>query len=192
MKRVICLTVSVLMLMVLFSGSVMAKKPKDPAWQKVKKVKLFNSVKVFDDPRTATGPIGAKRYFVELVQFRQALEEAGIKETVTMDLVSRGRSKLATLGTYEPKIVGEKSDWSSIPKAVKVEIANSKAMSRTASGSSMSGDSFEQGADSATSGSGENEQDRRFLLPDQGYILFKNAKKKVKARVKVKFMYVSK
>ncbi|MCP4215397.1 MAG: hypothetical protein GY765_12115 [bacterium] len=196
MKKTMSLAVAAFMVMVLFSTPALAKKAKDPAWKSIKKIKLFDAVKVYDDPATVSAPMRTKRYVIELSQFRTALEEAGIKETVILDLTNKGRQKMATLGTYEPKIGINNVLFASIPPAVKISISNNTRIRRSADRSGMSkeeelGGDAPEGAASIP-GNDENEQDRRFLLPEQGYILFKNAKKKVMARVKVKFLYLSK
>jgi hypothetical protein len=151
------------------------KSPANKGWKKLKALKLIPNMKLFKD-KVRKKKIRYERAFVlQMAPIRQALEQSGVNETVTIEV--RQRSKLLErLGTYEPVLKDEDdrqvASYESIPNGFRTFV-------------NLAGINLDPTDPQA------KDPDSTFA---QGHLLqlwFKNKKGKVKARLKVSFVFIN-
>lgn len=155
------------------------------AWKKLKKVKKLIDIKYYmddaDDKVEILERESDRMYCVEMGRIRKALEDAGIKETVIIEIRTLS-SLVDRLGTYTPKV--EEKDgkttvsFESIPDTVKIHTNLNQYDKRLEVQKKDKGYAY-------------NEPVRTYRAKTLR-LVFKNAKGKIKVRLLAKFLYLQK
>jgi hypothetical protein len=73
-------------------------------WEQLKKIKTLPDLKIYDSP-SSSAPV--KPFRIDMKDIRNAIEKAGIQETIKIDLYSKKQKLLARLGKYKPVLEKE-------------------------------------------------------------------------------------
>lgn len=176
MKRITAFFLLIILL-IAFQGleAKKSKKSGNKSWKTLKALKVIPNIKLFKDKIKKVKARYERAYILDMTPIRQALENSGVSETVTIEV--RYRNKLVErLGTYEPEI----KEGESGPSVSFESIAKGFRMFTNLANVSMDiGDAQTQDPNSTYA---------------PGHLLqlwFKNAKGKVKARLKASFVFIN-
>lgn len=148
--------------------------PNSDGFKKLKKIRKIQNIKIYRDKVHKVKARYEKGYIVELSLIRDALEKAGVDETVTIEVRYKAKLK-EILGTYTPVVSekdGEKKiEFSTMPVGKRVFTNLSRVHLERVN---------------LDYGESDAPQLLRHLK-----IYFKNIKNKTKAKLNVSFLYIN-
>lgn len=165
----------VFLVFTMIGGTLLGSGEEIDPWKRLKNLKIIKDVKTYPNLEKKQKYPDGKLYVIEMAPIREALEKSGINEPVEIEIHSN-RSLVERLGTYAPTVKTGPSKttvrFNSIPLGLRIA-ANFLKM--------------ESEGDKNRAGKGSTWGKSAF---SRFYAVFKNAKGKIKARLRVNFLYI--